>query len=271
MGERKYLPGQPAVAYLEITNKGLQSISVIDQLDPQFDVVKFYVIHSQKEVLFVPYAVADIIPHVINLDSNNSIRGYAKIFYGSGGYTFPTPGKYQVKATYQGLIDKPGEIIQSNIVDFEVKSPEDKQENDQVNLIKGNEQALFFLFEGGDHLTNGLTMLTELASKYPVSTLGAYANAALGLHWSKNFKDFQKNRVRKADMERATSFLNVAKENVSGHWADSTYLTLARIHENMDSKDSMKNVLNEFVTRFGDNDKNAETVELARKLLREKL
>ena len=60
-------------------------------------------------------------------------------------------------------------------------------------------------------------------------------------------------------------------ENVSGHWADSSYLTLARIHENMDSKDSMKKVLNEFVTRFGDDDKNAETVELARKLLREKL
>jgi hypothetical protein len=34
---------------------------------------------------------------------------------------------------------------------------------DQVDLIKGNEQALFLLFEGGDHLTNGITKLTELA------------------------------------------------------------------------------------------------------------
>jgi hypothetical protein len=100
MGKKEYLPGQPAVAYLEITNRGLQSVPVIDQLDPQFDVVKFYVLHSHKEVQFVPYTIADIIPHLTKLDSNRSIRGYAKIFYGSGGYTFPTPGSYQVRATY---------------------------------------------------------------------------------------------------------------------------------------------------------------------------
>jgi len=143
------------------------------------------------------------------------------------------------------------------------------EEEEQVNLIKGDQQALFFLFEGGDNLSSGKDQLTKLATDHPDSILGSYANAVLGLHWSNDFKDFKNKRIRNPDHGKASSFLEKAKDNVAGYWADRTFMNLAEIHNKEGNKDLRKKVLNEYVYKFEKESKNTNGIERARKILNE--
>jgi hypothetical protein len=270
MGKEEYLPGQPAVAYLSLTNNGSQSISLVNLFDPKYDFVKFVIEQNGNVTRFTPNSIVDAVPKPVKLDPGESLQGHAKVFYGGNGYTFPDPGVYKIKAMYHGLI-YPSKVLESNSVEVKIRAPRNKEEEEQVNLIKGEEQALFFLFEGGDHLENGIKNITELAEKYPNTVLGAYANAALGVHLSKDFKDLVKNKIRKPDINSANRFLTTAKDNVKGHWANSSYLTLARNYDKSGIKEERTNVLNEFVEKFGDDDKNAEGISVAKKILREEV
>jgi hypothetical protein len=206
----------------------------------------------------------------MKLDPGKSIHGNAKIFYGSNGYTFPDPGVYKIKAVYHGLV-YPSKVIESNIIEVKIRAPKNKEEEEQVNLIKGEEQALFLLFEGGDHLVNGIKNITELAEKYPNTVLGAYANASLGIHLSKDFKDLVQNKIRKPNIDSSNKFLSTAKDNVMGHWANSSYLTLARNYDKSGIKEKRTNLLNEFVEKFKDDDKNVDGIRIAKKILQEEL
>jgi hypothetical protein len=270
MGKEEYLPGQPAIAYLSLINNTDQTISLINSFDPKYDFVKFVIEQNENVTQFIPYSMVDAVPKTMKLDPGKSIHGNAKIFYGSNGYTFPDPGVYKIKAVYHGLV-YPSKVIESNIIEVKIRAPKNKEEEEQVNLIKGEEQALFLLFEGGDHLVNGIKNITELAEKYPNTVLGAYANASLGIHLSKDFKDLVQNKIRKPNIDSSNKFLSTAKDNVMGHWANSSYLTLARNYDKSGIKEKRTNLLNEFVEKFKDDDKNIDGIRVAKKILQEEL
>ena len=269
MGKKEYLPGQPAIAYLKLTNDGSEPLAIIDKLDPEYNVVKFYVKKKDKEVRFMPYSLLEFVSKEKILNPGESVFGRAKIFYGSNGYTFPRPGKYEVRATFFGVGHGLGKAIDSNNTDVNVRPPKNKEEREQVKLITGKEQALFFLFEGGDQLKNGMRELTKLANKYPNSILGSYANAVLGLHWSKEFKDFKSKHVRQPDNDKARSYLDTAADTVKGYWANATYLNLANLHKKSGEKGLMKNILGDFVSKFDGDSKNTNGIVTAKKILNE--
>jgi hypothetical protein len=269
MGKTEYLPGQPAVAYLQLTNRGSEPISLIDQLSPEYEVVKFYIRKdTNQEIQFIPYTLVDSLAHSISISPGDSIRASAKIFFGSGGYTFPKPGKYQIKATYNGIVDEPTSVINSNIAEIRITAPANDEERDQVNLVMGDEQGLFLLFEGGDHLSSGRQKLKELTEKYPRSVLAGYAHTALGVNLSEDFANFKENKVRKADVKQSVSHLESAKDKVTGHWANKAYLTLAKLQQKTaPDKDAARTTLNEFIHRFSDESKNANSVKRAKNML----
>jgi hypothetical protein len=49
--------------------------------------------------------------------------------------------------------------------------------------------------------------LTQLTNKYPQSDLAAYANFAIGMNWSRDFKNFHKKELRPANTEKSASHL----------------------------------------------------------------
>jgi len=56
-----------------------------------------------------------------------------------------------------------------------------------------------------------------------------------------------------------------------GHWANSSYLTLARNYDKSGIKEKRTNLLNEFVEKFKDDDKNVDGIRIAKKILQEEL
>jgi len=266
----EYLLGEPVVIYLELSNIGTQSTLIIDLLDPKYEFVNFYIKKEKEEKLFKPYVVADSLLRTRSLKPAESIKETAKIFYGSKGWTFNTIGKYLIRATYNNMVNESERKLESNVVEVNIQPPKNEQEKEQVHLIMGDEQGLFLLFEGGDHLLNGITNLTRLSNKYPMSVLAGYANYALGVNYSKDFKDFQKGIVRKAEIERSITHLENAKIlNNEKYFAKQTYFTLSDVYKKSNNNAAAKETLNEFIQKFSNNEIHTDNIIKARNLLNE--
>lgn len=266
MGKKQYLIGEPTVAYLDLINKGNEPIEVIDQLDPSFGVVKIYV-RSDKEVLFRPYIIADAEAHTVLLKPGEKVSGAAKIFFGGKGWTFNKPGKYTIKATYNGIIPAPKTEIKSNNVGVHIRAPSGKAERAQVNLIKGEEQGLFLLMEGGDHLKKGISNLVKLAKQHQESDLAGYAEFALGANLSRNFKDFQKGKVRAAKPQQSVEHLEKTMDKEIEDWyMRQAYFTLADVYKKYDLGNPNQ-IMNEFVENFSEDPKLQKSVEKAKKII----
>jgi hypothetical protein len=266
---KEYLLGTPITCHLEIHNAGSKSVSLSDQLHPEFDIVKFEIKKEDKKFLFRPYTILDAAPHIVSLEPSKSITASAKLFYGADKWTFKEPGRYQVKASYNGLVDEPNQVMESNEIELDIRPPTNKEEKEQVNLIMGDEQGRFLLLEGGDHLTNGIDNLTELATKYPQSDLAKYANFSLGINTSAEFADYTKMQVRKPDIKKSVSHLENAKPKLHGYYAKKTYFTLAKLYDESNNKSAKKNTLKEFVDRFSDDSKYSDSVSNAKSMLEE--
>lgn len=267
INHREYLLGSPIVVHLEIHNSGSKSVSLLDQLDPEFDIVKFDIKKENEKFTFIPYTILDAQPLIVSLEPGKSVKGSAKLFYGAQKWTFKSPGRYQIEASYNGLVDEPTQVIQSNEIELDVRSPANKEEKEQVDLIMGDEQGRFLLFEGGDHLTSGMQKLAELAIKYPESDLAKYANFSLGISTSTEFADFTKKQVRQPDTKKSMSHLEAAKPKLHGYYARKAYFTLASLYDKSNNKSAKKNTLNEFVDRFSSDSKYSDSVSKAKSML----
>jgi len=265
----EYLLGEPVVAYIEVSNIGTQSRSLSNQLDPEYEIVKFFIKNGDKENLFRPSVVLDSLFRTSLIKPGDSMNAAAKIFYGGKGWTFNSTGKYQIRATYHGLVDISNEV-QSNIAEVNIRSPMNVEEKEQVNLIMGAEQGLFLLFEQGDHLINGMNSLAKLTDKFPQSDLAGYANLALGKNYSTDFKDFQKGRVRKAEINKSIAHLKSAKDKeIGSYFKRQAFLTLTSVFRRSNNIAAAKETLNEFIQIFSGDIRNSDSINKAKTILNE--
>jgi hypothetical protein len=266
----EYLLGEPVIAYIEINNSGTEPVTVIDQLDPKFGIVKFYIkSENNLESIFRPFTVVDSIRHTVLINPEESISQAAKIFYGGDGWTFKSAGRHQLRASYEGMAEN-HKVIDSNIVEINTVPPRNEDEKEQVNLIMGEQQGLFLLFESGDHLSDGIGSLSNLVRKFPQSNLAGYANSALGKNYSMDFKDFQKGAVRKAEIEKSRFHLENAKDkDIGSYFRTQTFLTLADVFKRSNDIAAAKQTLNEFIQTSSDDTRQLDTVNKARNILNE--
>jgi hypothetical protein len=271
MDKSEYLLGEPVVAYIQIVNSGSGPVSIVDQLHPKNDYINFYVKkENNDEILFVPFVIADSSLHTLILEPGKSITENIKIFYGGNGWTFASPAKYQIRSVYKGIIENLSEKIDSNVIEINVLPPKNEQEKEQVNLIMGKEQGKFLLFESGDHLTNGISSLQKLVDKYPQSRFSDYANFALGRNLAIDFKDFQKGRIRKAEIDKSMAHLSKSNyKELGSYFKKETSFTLADLYKKTNNISAAKKTLNEFIETSSNDPKLSNSVNKAKTMLHE--
>ena len=268
--KKEYLLGEPILVNCEVKNISEDTIDVLDKFSADYDIVTFHTIKSSdKDRLFVPYAVMDFWPEPVKLQPEESVFGSSKIFYGSKGWTFKTPGNYKIWATYNGLTQHPEKFVNSNVLEIKVKPPANDEEKEQVDLIMGDEQGLFLLYDGGDDLKDGLQKLGTLVTKFEKSVLSPYVNFSIGESLSREFKDFTKKEVRPADPLNALDCLHKSIENLPKELACQAYLRMADITKGQSDVNQEKNILKEFVDKFSNNKRYENTVKKAEKKLHE--
>jgi hypothetical protein len=254
-----------------LITSGNESVSVVDQIDPAYGYVNFYIKkENEEEILFVPYSAADSTSHTSVLQPGRSITEATKIFYGGNGWTFETAGKYQVRSSYKGTIGNIVDKIDSNVLTINVLAPKNEEEKEQVILVMGKEQGKFLLFECGDHLTEGISSLQKLVDKYPQSRLANYANFALGRNFATDFADFQKRKIRKAESDKSLAYINKSKyKELGSYFKKQSSFTLADLYKKTNNISAAKKTLDEFIETSSNDPKLSNSVNKAKTMLNE--
>jgi hypothetical protein len=267
----EYVLGEPVIGYIQIINSGSEPVSIIDQINPKYGYLNFYIKReNEEEILFVPYTVADSLLHTSILEPGESIMADTKIFYGGNGWTFESAGTYQIRSLYKATIENIVDNIASNVITINVIPPKNEQEKEQVSLIMGKEQGKFLLFEGGDHLTDGISSLQKLVNKYPQSRLADYANFALGRNLAIDFKDFQKGKIRRADADKSMVHLNKTKnKEIGSYFKKETFFTLTDLFRKSNNIDAAKKTLDEFIETSSNDPKLSNSISKAKRILHE--
>jgi hypothetical protein len=224
----EYLIGEPVVGYVEIQNSGESIEPVHSRLDADLMYVTYTIRDPDgAERRFVPYGIADAAHPLAELEPGASVYGYVLLFHGAQGWTFTAPGRYEVTATYLGR-------YLSDPVAIEIRGPQSETEAEQVRMVlEEPEVGRFFMFEEGDHLTEGLSVISELAED-PDTVLGRYAAYMLASSLSKSFPDYEEGRVREANPERANElFQEIRTQLPSFYFTEKTYMLQAMNYRRM--------------------------------------
>lgn len=194
----EFVPGEPVVLYLTIANRGETELQIPSALTPEYGYVQYRVQRENGgEAVFEPWIVMENTT-VQRLAPAASVSTQGRIFFGARGWTFAEPGTYRVRATFREA--------SSPAVELRVASPPASVDREQsARLIASRDAGLFLLFDGGDHLREGVKTLQDVAASN--SSLSGYANYSLGAAAAKQFADVQTGTVRPPNLDEAQRYL----------------------------------------------------------------
>jgi len=225
----EFVLGEPVVLYVTLKNAGSGPVQVMPRLEPDYQFVEYFVKGPDgAESVFLPWAYKDYVGAQTTLQPGDSISGVAKIFYGGNGWTFKVPGTYRLRAVYENSAS-------SQEISINVKAPTDDagQRSSQI-FLSSDEVGKFLLFEGGDHLQDGISKLKTVADQMPGTPHAFYANYALGVNMMRDFANFQTNSLRAADPQMAVSYLQkIETQPVSFYYSMETTVYLSRAYDTL--------------------------------------
>ena len=110
----------------------------------------------------------------------------ARVFFSSEGWTFETPGDYEIQATFPADTAFSNDVIRSEILRLSVVAPATEAGRRASRLLfarggigLGAEQGLYLYMGGGDHLSFGAGQLRQLARDFPQAAHADQAKVAL--------------------------------------------------------------------------------------------
>lgn len=144
------------------------------------------------------------------LGSGRSLRSQPFIHYGQGGFAFPTPGRYSVRARYAGF---DGRIALSNAIEIRVLAPTTRADREIERLVAGDEKvATLMSVMGSDapDLAEGDVKLQEIIARYPTHPAAAAARLVRGTNLARTFKHLTPDNVlasRPAEPRQAAALI----------------------------------------------------------------
>jgi hypothetical protein len=202
---------EPVSVELRLKNKSELPIGIDKQLEPEFGNVIIYIQRPDgRTVEYSPLLCKIASPDIKVLkplqgNTKGEDRYSQNVFlsYGSGGFYFPEPGEYLIRAAYQGDGDM---LITSGVHRIRIGRPfsmdEEKIAQDFFNRDTG--MALYLNGSSSPFLKSGMDVLEELSEKYGKSSLGAQISLLLAKNLSEPFfrmknKKMVKDRDSKPD------------------------------------------------------------------------
>ncbi|HYG82862.1 MAG TPA: hypothetical protein VD861_20870 [Pyrinomonadaceae bacterium] len=113
------------------------------------------------------------------LQGGEKKRHVTSLAVGAKGFTFDTPGHYEITAVTPDTSS--GVMVVARSVDIWVRYPEQRDE-EIARRVFNSGTGLFLYMGGGEHLTKAKDALNEVAERYPEHPFAAHANLVLGLN-----------------------------------------------------------------------------------------
>lgn len=230
IGKRQVVVGEPVYATLTLTNNSDRPQPVFPDLYPSVGVGAVAIGYQGRFAQFIPIGVDDVEIQPRPLAPGQSVSATFAIFYGAGGWTFPTPGSYELMGIYRHPTVEPEGEIRSQTVSLTVAPGGPAGELLTEDSKAGEEAGLFMLWEGGDHLRRGIARLETVIERHPEQIQADYARLALGLSLSRGFRDYSIGKVRPPDYQRSLALLQrLGETDLQPFAALQRHLALARI------------------------------------------
>mgnify|MGYP001501962738 CR=1 FL=1 len=252
IGKTALQVGEPVYATVRLVNKGSVPVNVHSTLFPQGEAVQIEIMETTgHRSIFQPLAEAFHVAPMRELTPGSQLSASFPIFYGGKGWTVTRrPGTYALRAIYVEPRSKFVEITRSDAVTVTV-SEFDGAGQFLMEGKAGSQAGKFLLWQGGDHLKEGITRLTDLIAQFPQSVLSDYASMILGRSLAREFKDYSRDKLRAPQCDEALLYLKKARaENLP------LYLKISRAVEQV-----------RCLVRLGQKDEAADWVNEAKRLI----
>lgn len=207
-----YFLGELVYVTLLLENTEKEPHTVFGSLDPTDGAVSIIIKKPDgRQTPFAPLGEADNDASIlIDLPPSGVLGRKVAVFFDANGWTFTTPGKYELTAVYRWPIsqNKFAETISSS-VSIEISSSNDGSgefligHQDKPSLEAGK----FLTWQAGDHLVEGHAHLETLLERWPKSPLSDFVLSAFARSYSKSFRNYVKGEVRPPDCTLALDHL----------------------------------------------------------------
>jgi len=230
IGKADLVLGEPVYAIVRLTNIGAVPVDVAKVLDPQTGDVQIDVASSAKPTFrFLPLFYADALQAHVPLAPGERIAAAFPIFYGALGWTFDRPGTHRVTATYRQSGGTQGDPVRSNSVNVTIADEDGPGASLLERTPPSEEAGKFLLWQRGDHLQQGQSLLKRLQQQYPDSPVVEYARLAFGRNLSRAFRNYAISRIRPIDCKAALPYLQqVRSERIPAYLQIQKHLDEAR-------------------------------------------
>lgn len=218
--------GEPVYVTARLLNQGTAAARVVPLLKPNDGLLVVSISGPQNERLgFVPLSATDTDDGPADLAAGAQLAATFPVFFGASGWTMRTPGTYTLRArfTVHDGSGRPREI-QSEAITVRVGDGSPVLARTLLSNTAASIQAgKFLVWNGGDHLAEGQTLLAGLPAQAAGAPVIDHYRLALGRSLARPFKDYAKGAVRAPDHQRAVAELEQARDSVL-----PTYLTVQK-------------------------------------------
>ena len=256
---------EPVSVELRLRNKSELPLGIDKQLEPEFGNTIIYIRRPDGQTVeYSPVLCKIASPDVKILkplqgNTKGEDRYSQNVFlsYGSGGFYFPEPGEYLIKAAYQGDGDM---LITSDVHRIRIGRPfsmeEEKVAQDFYNRDTG--MALYLNGSSSPFLKNGMDVLEELSEKYGKSSLGARISLLLAQNLSEPFFRMKNKKMVKDRDSKPDEALELTKKAMDYQKKDPSALqnidyhalrkTRSELLSSVGKKKEAEQEINELVT-----------------------
>jgi len=185
-----YLVGEAVTLTVAVINTGDASHDVIPLLSPEYGFLNV-LIRGPGQQEFRPYK-APVIRSARMAGLNRTLAPRdimvddARVFFSSDGWTFATPGDYEIQATFPADTAFSNDVIRSVTQHVTVRNPETDATIGASRLLftrdglgLGTEQGLYLYMQGGDHLEFGASKIRQMVNQFPQAAQADPAKVAL--------------------------------------------------------------------------------------------
>ena len=185
-----YVVGEAVTLTVAVVNAGDSAHDVIPLLSPEYGFLNV-LIRGPGQQEFRPYKAPVLREARMSglnrtLAPNDIMVDDARVFFSSAGWTFATPGDYEIQATFPADAAFSNDVIRSVTQQVTVRAPGDEPASGASRLLfardglgLGNEQGLYLYMQGGDHLQFGASQLRQMVTEYPQAAQADSVKVAL--------------------------------------------------------------------------------------------
>ena len=180
-----FLIGEPIVLDLSLeAGKGHKG-SVLNRLDPGYDNLKIWIEHpdGERRLYRPPLRYCRQIASETWVALKDPLHHNPRISVGNRGLTFRHPGCYRLWADFTTSLKGGGSVVRSHVVEFEVRPPRQRGEEEISRTFADPGIALFIAQKGGVLSRGKQKALSDVVQKHSKHPSVKFARYALASHF----------------------------------------------------------------------------------------